>query len=148
MARRLSAEAIRCLGLFEDVTGVEGLDCVIDDDHERVVIVVPAGTMADAVGPEGRTVRRVEERLNRSVSLVEFAEAPEDFVANALRPAAVYDVALDDDGVAHVAVAEADRGVAIGADGRTIELARRLASRHFDVEDIQLVDATGAKGDT
>jgi N utilization substance protein A len=40
--------------------------------------------------------------------------------------------------VAFVEVDEADRGVAIGAGGRTIEVARRLAKRHHDVEDIQL----------
>jgi len=40
--------------------------------------------------------------------------------------------------VAYVEVAQADRGVAIGAGGESIETARRLADRHFDVDDVQL----------
>jgi len=42
------------------------------------------------------------------------------------------------DRVAYVEIPEGDRGVAIGADGRNIETARRLARRHHDIDDIQL----------
>ena len=31
-----------------------------------------------------------------------------------------------------------DTGVAIGADGRNIRLARELARRHFDIDDVEL----------
>ena len=75
-----------------------------------------------------------------SVKLVEDAPTPEDFVANALAPAAVYNVTIseNDDRLAYVEVPEADRGAAIGTDGKNIEIARELARRHYDVEDIQL----------
>ena len=137
MGRRLTDEAIRCLGVFESVTDIEGIDCVIDDEFDRVAIVVPPGTLADAIGPGGEMVGRVESRLNRDVTLIEMADYPSDFVANALRPAAVYDVEIEDS-IARVDVAEEDRGAAIGRDGRTIELARILADRLFDIEDIEL----------
>jgi N utilization substance protein A len=47
-------------------------------------------------------------------------------------------VSEQNDRVAYVEVPEADRGVAIGADGVNIETARTLASRHHDIDDIQL----------
>ena len=55
-------------------------------------------------------------------------------------PAAVRHVTLSrqNDTVAYVEVAEADRGVAIGASGKTIDTARELARRHYDIDDIQL----------
>ncbi|MFW6449016.1 MAG: NusA-like transcription termination signal-binding factor [Halobacteriota archaeon] len=137
MARELDAEALRLLRTFESVTGVEALDCVVDEAHDRVAFVVPSGQLAAAIGPNGRTVEALEDRLGRDVHLVEMADRPEDFVANSLRPAAVYGVAIEDDR-AVVEVAEADRGAAIGADGRHIELARTLAARHLDLEDVQL----------
>lgn len=54
--------------------------------------------------------------------------------------AAVRHVTLSeqDDLVAYVEVAEDDRGVAIGREGRNIETARTLAKRHYDIDDIQL----------
>lgn len=138
MARRLTDEAIRYLGVFESLTAVEAIDCVVDEEHDRVVFVVAAGQLAEAIGPGGATVTRVESRLDRDVTLVEMADRPEDFVANALRPAAVYDVVIED-GVARAEVAEDDVGAAIGRDGRTIELARVLARRLYDVDDVELV---------
>jgi len=52
----------------------------------------------------------------------------------------VYNVTIseNDTTVAYAEVDTEDRGVAIGADGRRIDLARRLAKRHFDVDEIEL----------
>lgn len=82
-----------------------------------------------------------QDRIEAPVRLVEDANDPETFVANALAPAAVYNVTIseNDDTVAYVEVANEDRGVAIGSDGRTIDTARRLAARHFDIDDVQLI---------
>ena len=61
-------------------------------------------------------------------------------MANALAPAAVYNVTVseNDTTVAYAEVDREDTGVAIGADGRNIRLARELARRHFDVDDVEL----------
>ncbi|WP_440988207.1 NusA-like transcription termination signal-binding factor [Haloarchaeobius baliensis] len=138
MAVTLTDEALRILGLFEEVTGASGRDCLVEDD--RVVVLVAAGDMGTAIGPGGQHVAEVEERLGRDVKLVEDADTAADFVANALAPAAVYHVTISENGdvVAYAEVDEADTGVAIGADGRNIDTARELAKRHFDVDDIQL----------
>jgi N utilization substance protein A len=142
MARTLTDRARRYLAAFEEETGATGLDCVVleSDGEQRLLIVVAAGEMAEAIGPGGRRIERFESSVGADVSLVEDADTAADFVANALAPAAVYNVTIseNDDRVAYVEVDEADRGVAIGADGRNIEAARLLAQRHFDVDDVQL----------
>ncbi len=138
MRVELSDEARRYIGRFDELTGVSPKDCLVEGD--RLVFLVPAGEMATAIGQDGETVRRVETELGRSIELVEDADTPEAFVASALAPAAVNAVTVSEqnDRVAYVEVAEADRGVAIGADGRTIETARTLAKRHYDIDDVQL----------
>ncbi|ELZ94925.1 transcription elongation factor NusA-like protein [Haloferax mucosum ATCC BAA-1512] len=134
----LSDTARRFIALFEDETGATAHDCLVFDD--RVVFLVAAGDMATAIGPGGRTVQSVERRIDRSVELVEDADTPEAFVASALAPAAVRHVTLSEqnDTVAYVEVAEADRGVAIGSSGKTIDTARELARRHYGIDDIKL----------
>ena len=142
MALTLSDEARQYIALFDEETDVTATDCIVDETYDRVVFVVPPGTMGQAIGPGGKHVKRVEGKIGRDVELVEGADTTADFVANALSPAAVYNVTVsesDEGTVAYAEVDEDDRGVAIGADGRNIELARRLAKRHFDVEDIELV---------
>src|SRR6056297_2154244 len=143
MVVTLSDTARQFIALFEDETGATARDCVVfeeDDGDERVVFLVKAGDMAKAIGSGGETVRAVESQLDREVVLVEDADTPEAFVANALAPAAVYNVTIseDDETVAYAEVDSEDTGVAIGEGGTNIRVAEVLAKRHFDVDDIQL----------
>ncbi|TYL39907.1 NusA-like transcription termination signal-binding factor [Natronococcus pandeyae] len=145
MAVTLDDDARQYLALFEDVTGATGQDCIVDtaddaDSDDRLILVVASDQMGDAIGPGGQTIQRFEEQVEATVRLVEDADDPEAFVANTLAPAAVYNVTIseNDDTVAYVEVADEDRGVAIGSNGRTIDAARTLADRHFDIDDIQL----------
>ena len=144
MGVTISDAARRHIAAFETETGVSPRDCVVDDERDQVVFVVAPGEMAGAIGSGGEQVRAVEESLGQSVRLVEDADRAEEFVANALAPAAVYSVTVEEgaDGatVARAEVDEADLGVAIGADGRTIETARLLVERHFDIADVELVE--------
>ncbi|ADD05723.1 transcription elongation factor NusA [Natrialba magadii ATCC 43099] len=165
MAVTLDDDARQYLATFEEVTGADGTDCILDSGRtdvadggeadgtaaadsggegngtaDRLIIVVASGQMGEAIGPEGRTIKRFEDRVDLPVRLVENAADPETFVANTLAPAAVYNVTISEnnDTVAYVEVADADRGIAIGSNGRTIEAARTLAQRHFEIDDIQL----------
>lgn len=139
--RRLTDEARQHLRLFEAETGVSARDCVIDEEHDRILLLVRPEDMAEAIGPGGETVRSVESQINTEIKLVADAETPADFVANALAPAAVYEVTIDDDDeetIAKAAVDEQDIGVAIGTEGRNIEAAKQLAARHFGINDIRI----------
>jgi N utilization substance protein A len=142
VAVTLTDEARRYVAVLAEETDVTATDCLVDDEYGRVVYVVPPGTMGQVIGPGGEYVERLEETVSRDVEVVEGADTPGAFVANALAPAAVYNVTIsgedDEETVAYAEVDRADRGVAIGADGRNIELARRLAKRHFDVDGIEL----------
>jgi len=136
----ISDEARRYIGAFEDVTGAPARDCLVEDGGDRLVFLVAPGEMATAIGQDGETVRRLEERLDAEVRLVEDADDAAAFVANALAPAVVHNVTIseNDTTVAYVEVDDQDKGVAIGTEGRNIEVARRLAERHFDIADVQL----------
>ncbi|XVH30421.1 NusA-like transcription termination signal-binding factor [Haloferacaceae archaeon DSL9] len=134
----LSDEARRYIGLFDEETDVTPRDCLVEGD--RVVFLIPAGQMGEAIGHGGQTVRRIERKIDKGVELVEDADTAEAFVASALAPAAVRGVTISEqnDRVAYVEVAGPDRGVAIGRDGRNISVARTLAHRHYNIDDIQL----------
>ena len=140
MTVTLSDEARQFIVLFEDETGATARDCVVDEEYDRLVFLVAAGEMGEAIGPGGQHVQAVEGQLDREIKLVEDAPTPEDFVASALSPAAVYNVTIseNDDRVAYAEVADEDRGAAIGKGGRNIDAARELAARHYDIDEIEL----------
>ena len=136
--RTLSDAARQFIAAFEEETEAAARDCVVEED--RALILVAAGDMGEAIGPGGQHVRRVEETIGKDVKLVEDADTAEAFVANALSPAAVYNVTIseDDETIAYAEVAEEDTGAAIGKGGENIEAARTLVARHYEVDDIQL----------
>ena len=140
MTVRLSDEARQLVVLFEDETDATVRDCIVDEAYDRVIFLIAAGEMGQAIGSGGEHVRAVEREIGREIKLVEDADRPEDFVANALAPAAVYNVTIseNDDRLAYVEVAQEARGAAIGKDGRNIDAARRLAKRHHDIDGIEL----------
>ena len=140
MTVTLSDRARQYIALFEDEAGVTIRDCVVDEEYDRVLFVVKAGEMAAAIGPSGRTVEKMETELGTDIELIEDADTAEAFVANALAPAAVYNVTIseNDDRIAYAEVDHDDTGVAIGSNGKNIDAARQLAARHFEIDDVQL----------
>jgi N utilization substance protein A len=136
----LSDEARQFVALIEDETEATLKDCVVDDEHDRIIVVVTVGEMGKAIGKGGEQVRRLEDEIGKTIKLVEDAPTAEDFVANALAPAAVYNVTIseNDDRLAYAEVAQEDHGAAIGTDGKNIDAARTLARRHYDIDDIRL----------
>ena len=140
MTVTLSDEERKLAALFEAETEATVRDCVVDESYDRVLVLVKAGEMGKAIGAGGEHVQTVEEQIGQRIKLVEDADTPEDFVANALAPAAVYNVTISEnnDRLAYVEVVQEDRGVAIGADGKNIDAARLLAERHYDIDDIEL----------
>ena len=140
MTVTLSDEERKLAALFEEKTEATVRDCVVDETYDRVIFLIKAGEMGKAIGAGGEHVQSVEQQIGRSIKLVEDADTPEDFVASALAPAAVYNVTISEnnDRLAYVEVAQEDRGVAIGTDGKNIDAARLLAKRHHDIDDVEL----------
>jgi N utilization substance protein A len=141
MTVSLGDEERRLITTIEDETGVTVRDCVIDEEYDRLLVLVKAGEMAQAIGPDGETVRELEDRLNREIKFVEDGPTPEDVIASALAPAAVYNVTVseNDTTVAYVEVDQNDTGIAIGKGGKNIDAARTLAKRHFEIDDVELI---------
>jgi N utilization substance protein A len=134
----LSTKELQFAALFEEETDVAVKDCLVEDDH--AVVLVPAGEIAQAIGAGGKRVQGVEQQVGKSIKVVENADSAANFVANALAPAAVYNVTISEgeERIAYAEVADDDRGAAIGSDGTNIEAARELAERHHDIDEIKL----------
>ncbi|MCS6768837.1 MAG: NusA-like transcription termination signal-binding factor, partial [Candidatus Caldarchaeum sp.] len=81
--------------------------------------------------------------FKKRVKVVEFTTDAASFIKNLLYPAEVLDpvkISERPDGktVAIVTVNPRDKGVAIGKDGKNINLVRMLAKRHFNIEYITI----------
>lgn len=96
--------------------------------------VDPVGTF---VGGHGTRVQAVMGEIGdqENIDIIEFDEDPATFVANAMRPAEVISVTIDEEAKkATVYVAEDQQSIAIGRTGQNVRLASRLTGYEIDIE--------------
>ncbi len=88
------------------------------------------------VGPKGSRVRMVVEELrNERVDVIQWSENPAEYVANALSPAKVSNVTIDESRhYATVVVPDDQLSLAIGKEGQNARLAARLTGWHIDIK--------------
>jgi N utilization substance protein A len=102
---------------------------VWSNDHN----VDPVGA---SVGPRGARVRMVMNELRgEKIDVVAYVEDSAEFVAQALQPARVRDVRLDDEsGTATVIVHDSQLSLAIGKEGQNARLTARLTGWRVDIK--------------
>lgn len=88
------------------------------------------------VGPKGSRVRMVVEELrNERVDVIMWHEDPAIYVSNALSPAKVTRVTIDEENhYATVIVPDDQLSLAIGKEGQNARLAARLTGWHIDIK--------------
>lgn len=134
---------MQMIARYEQITGAAAMDVVIDDESDRIIIVVRRGQLGKAIGRGGSNVKAAADAFGRTIDIVENADTVEEFLKNALSPARVEKIKITEtkDGaiIASVTVKSDDRGIAIGRDGRNVSRARILAKRHFDLDNVTIV---------
>lgn len=148
--RTLTAESLRKISLFEEVTNVEVIDAV--DEEERLVFVVDEEALGKAIGRDAHNLETLSDKTGKDVEVVGYTEDTEDFVHNLFHKVTLESVTIEesdgedgedgDDGdverIAYVVPEEESKGRAIGEGGRNVDLARELARRHSDLDDIKV----------
>lgn len=96
--------------------------------------VDPVGTF---VGGHGTRVQAVMNEIGdqEKIDIITYDENPEQFIRNALSPAEVAKVEIDEEAKrAKVFVAEDQQSIAIGRGGQNVRLASRLSGYELDIE--------------
>lgn len=88
------------------------------------------------VGPKGSRVRMVVEELrNERVDIIAYSEDPQVYIKNALSPAKINSVTIDEENnYATVVVPDDQLSLAIGKEGQNARLAARLTGWHIDIK--------------
>ena len=136
---KLTDKEMRYISLFEAATGANILDCI--EYGDMVVFVVGEGELPKALSGRGFKIQNFAKLIKKRIKVVEYSKNPMKFVQNALQPAKLLEpVRMTErpDG-RKIAVAVVDpkyKAMAIGKEGRMIELVRLLARRHHKVDHV------------
>lgn len=98
--------------------------------------------MGACVGPKGIRVQSIVSELkNEKIDIIKWSRLPEEYIANALSPAKVLDVDLDEDNkFAQVIVNDDQLSLAIGKEGQNVRLAAKLTGWKIDIKSKSQVD--------
>ena len=92
--------------------------------------------VGSCVGMRGIRIQNIVNELNgEKIDVVQWSSDPKDFIANALSPAQVVEVHLnDEDHAALVIVPDKQLSLAIGKEGQNVRLAAKLTSWRIDIK--------------
>ena len=108
--------------------------------YSREANLDPVGA---CVGPKGSRIRTVVSELRgERIDFIQWNEDPAVYVANALSPAKVSRVLIDEEThYATVIVPDDQLSLAIGKEGQNARLAARLTGWHIDIKSASIVSA-------
>jgi transcription termination/antitermination protein NusA len=92
--------------------------------------------MGACVGPKGTRVQTIVNELkNEKIDIIKWNKLPEEYIANALSPAKVLDVTLDEASKsARLIVDDSQLSLAIGKEGQNVRLAAKLTGWKIDIK--------------
>ncbi|MCL2322192.1 MAG: transcription termination factor NusA [Oscillospiraceae bacterium] len=92
--------------------------------------------MGACVGAKGTRVKNIVDELkNEKIDIIKWSKLPEEYISNALSPATVVDVTLNEDNKsALVLVAPEFLSLAIGKEGQNARLAAKLTGWKIDIK--------------
>jgi N utilization substance protein A len=98
--------------------------------------------IGSCVGPNGMRVQAVVNELNgEKVDIVRWSDDPAELIANALSPAEVFGVDVDEEEkVAKVIVPDYQLSLAIGKEGQNARLAAKLTGWKVDIKSESQID--------
>jgi N utilization substance protein A len=136
MNRNLGFKERRYIEELRILTKSIAIDCIIDDQFDRIIYVIKTGDMGFAIGRKGENIQKMQKVLGKRIEMVEEAGNLQGLVTNTLKPAEIEGIEKDDlSGRFNILIKKkSDLGIAIGKNGSNIEKARLLAKRFFGVE--------------
>jgi N utilization substance protein A len=132
---KLTNDEIKCISLFQQLTGASVRDCVLDKDS--IVFIVSEGEVGKAVGKGGSAIMRARNVFKKRIEVVEHADEPERFVRNIFSAVEIKNLKIEgEEGrrIVQINVNPEDRGAAIGRNGERIKMARMLMQRYFNMD--------------
>ncbi|MCD4740739.1 NusA-like transcription termination signal-binding factor [archaeon] len=128
---KLGKNELEYIQFFEGVTNARVKDCVINE--ENVIIIVEQGNMGPAIGKKGENIKKIKNKTNKDVSVVEYAPEPKKFIQNLFAPAKLDEIEIKD---SQAIILTKERKRVIGQKGTRIKRARTLMKRYFEIQDI------------
>jgi transcription termination/antitermination protein NusA len=129
---KLDQEALGLSSVLERMTHAHVKDCFREEDI--VYFVVGTGDLGKAIGKGGIMIKKLQEKLNKRVKVIEYRSDVVGFVQNVIYPVKVSEIVVEGE---IVFIRDDDRmkkGKIIGRSGSGLAFVNKVVKRYFDVD--------------
>ncbi len=134
----LDNDLLQTISLVEKFTRARIDKCIPRDD--KLVFIVERGDAKKIVGPNGATLKKLEEKLGKRLKIIEKTPEMFQFVKNAMLPLKVESIKEENGIVVVHGNDEKTRGLMIGAKARNLRFTESVVQMYFpQVQEIKVV---------
>ncbi|MEM5852822.1 MAG: NusA-like transcription termination signal-binding factor [Candidatus Aenigmatarchaeota archaeon] len=135
MVIKFDTESIRLMTIFENLTGVQVRDCLVEED--TVYFLVDEEKIGMAIGKNGSVVKNVEAAINKTIKLFGFSDDLTKFIKNLIPKATNIKIMNSEDGKkVEVVVEKSEKPLVIGREGKNLKIIKELLKRNYDVSEL------------
>lgn len=136
---KISQTEMQYITTYQGIINVTVLDCIIDEEDNKILYVVPEGKAGLAIGKRGVNINRLKELITKDVEIIEHSSDPAKFIKNCFHPIIIKSIVIQErrnGKIATITVDSKDKGRAIGRNGKKINKVKNLVLRFFDIADV------------
>jgi NusA-like KH domain protein len=131
-------DLLQTIALVEKITHARVDRCIPRDD--KLIFVVGRGDARKIVGPNGATLKKLEQQLSKRLKVIEKTDDKMSFIRNAMLPLKIVDMKEEDGIVTVVGPDEKTKGLMIGAKAQNLRFTEKVVQMYFpDVREIKVV---------
>ena len=134
---KFDTELIKTISLIQSIIRVDIKDLVLQNN--KYIIIVNPGQAAKAVGKNAENIKRLEQRLNKKVKIIEHSTNVIKFIKNLAYPLKIADSKLEDKIIYLKAKDIKTRGYLIGRDASNLRFVESIVKRYFDIDEIKVL---------
>lgn len=136
---KISQTEMQYITTYQGIINVTVLDCIIEEEDNKILYVVPEGKAGLAIGKRGININRLKELITKDVEIIEHSSDPTKFIKNCFHPIVIKNIVIQErrnGKIATITVDSKDKGRAIGRNGKKINKVKNLVLRFFDIADV------------
>jgi N utilization substance protein A len=109
------------------------------EDNGLIIFVVEQGELFRALGKKGANVKKLSQKLNKRIKVVEYSPDVKTFIINMIYPLKVAEITQEGGIITLHGDDIKTKGLLIGRNARNLRLLERVVKRYFDVDEIKVV---------
>ena len=134
----IDTDLLQTIAVVEKITHARVDRCIPKDD--KLVFIVEHGDARKIVGPQGVTLKSLEQQLGKRLKVIEKTEDKQQFIRNAFLPLRIVEMKEADGIVTLVGPDEKTKGLMIGAKAHNLRFLEKIVQTYFpDVREIKVV---------